>query len=124
MSSKSVQAVEKCVKQMYDALISRDGKVLTALSSSGLSYGHSKGKIENREEFVKNILAEDLTHFTSIKIDNQTVQLVGNNAIVRHGLKGETILKGVPGTIQIQILMVWQDNGGKWELIARQAFLI
>lgn len=124
MSQESVKAVAACVEKLNDALVRRDEKVLTELSSAGLSYGHSKGKIEDREQFVKNILADGATLFVSIKIENQTIEIVGNNAIVRHTLKGETSKNGTPGSLNIQNLLVWQNNNGKWELIARQAFNI
>jgi hypothetical protein len=124
MSQESIKAVADCVSQLNDALVRRDAKVLTALSSAGLSYGHSKGKVENREQFVKNVIADGATLFVSITTENQTIEIVGVNAIVRHTLKAETSKNGVAGSLNIQNLLVWQNNSGKWELIARQAFNI
>ena len=122
MNPEDIRAVENNVSELNEALIKKDAGSLTALSSSGLSYGHSKGKIENRDQFVKNVISEGATQFVSIETENQTVEIVGNNAIVRHTLKVETSKNGVSGNLNIQNLLVWQNSGGKWELIARQAF--
>jgi hypothetical protein len=122
MSNQSIQEVANCVNQLNNALVSRDARTLTGLSSAGLSYGHSKGKVENREQFVNNVAGENATQFVSIEIENQTIEIVGVNAVVRHTFKAVTSKKGVTGNLQIQNLLVWQNNDGKWELIARQAF--
>ena len=47
--------------------------------------------------------------------------MVGNSAIVRHTLTADTNDSGKPGKVQIKILGVWQQQGGSWKLLARQA---
>jgi hypothetical protein len=44
------------------------------------------------------------------------------NAIVRHILTGETLSEGKTTPIKIGILMVWQQQDGRWKLLAGQAY--
>ena len=53
---------------------------------------------------------------------DQSTQIVGNNAIVRHILTGETESEGKTNAINIGVLMVWQKQDGRRKLLARQAY--
>ena len=58
----------------------------------------------------------------TIAISDQMVKVVdANTAIVRHTLAADTNDGGKPGKVTIKILGVWQKQGGKWKLLARQA---
>jgi hypothetical protein len=59
-----------------------------------------------------------------ITLADQSNQIVGNNAIVRHILTGETASEGKTNAIKIGILMVWQKQDERWKLLARQAYRI
>ncbi|SMF48141.1 protein of unknown function [Alteromonadaceae bacterium Bs31] len=122
MTSELIQQVNNCVNQLNDALVQRDAEQLKALTSEGLSYGHSKGKIESQDAFVGNVVSEGATQFVSIVIEDQTTEIVGDNAIVRHTFKAETNKNGKTGSLEIKNLLVWLKAGGQWKLIARQAF--
>ncbi len=122
MSNETIQEVNDYVNQLNDALVQRNAEQLKALTSEGLSYGHSKGKIEAQEAFIGNVISEGATQFVTITIEDQTTEIVGDNAIVRHTFKAETSKNGKAGSLEIKNLMVWQKAEGQWKLIARQAF--
>jgi len=95
--------------------------MLQKLVDDNLTYGHSSGLIENKNEFVEKI-ANGNSDFVSIDLSDQTISMFGNTAIVRHTLSAETNDKGKsPGTIKLLILLVWQKESGVWKLLARQA---
>jgi len=124
MSTEAIQTVNECVAQFNGALVSRDAKALTELTSAGLSYGHSKGKVEGQESFVNNVVSEGATQFVKIDIADQTTEIVGDNAVVRHTFKAVTSKNGKAGALEIRNMMVWQNAGSRWVLIARQAFSV
>jgi hypothetical protein len=66
---------------------------LTSLSSKKLTYGHSNGGIETQDEFVE-ALASGESNFTSINLSDQSVDISGKVALVRHNLQGTTHNKG------------------------------
>ena len=55
-------------------------------------------------------------------LTDQRRQIVGDTAIVRHILTGATESEGKTSAVKIGVLMVWQKQDGRWELLARQAY--
>lgn len=115
------QAVAQAVTALTRAMLNPERPALEALTHEALSYGHSAGRIENRAQFIAN-LVERGNPFGEINISNQTVQVNGEDAIVRHTFTGHTTGGGRITPVNIGILQVWKKQGGAWRLYARQAF--
>ena len=97
---------------------------LGALVANELSYGHSGGKIDTKESFIDDLMT-GVSDFLTITISDQTVKVVGDTALIRHALAGDTHDKGKdPGKVNLKILQVWKKQGGQWKLLARQAVRI
>jgi ketosteroid isomerase-like protein len=118
--SKQENAVAAAVEGLRKAMVDGDRAGLDKWTAPELSYGHSSGKVENKAEFIENIVSGK-SDFVSIDLTDQTVQLAGNAAIVRHTLSAKTNDNGNPGSVKLHILLVWQKQGGQWKLLARQA---
>lgn len=116
----SKQQVEETVEKLRLAMISGNRAELTNIASDKLTYGHSSGKIENKAEFV-DVLATKKSDFVTITLSNQTVEVEGNTAIVRHVLDADTNDGGKPGKVHLGILLVFNKDNSGWKLIARQA---
>jgi hypothetical protein len=93
------------------------------LVSNDLSYGHSAGKVENKDQFI-DFLFNGPFKFTAINTSDQTIRVSGKDAIVRHVFLGKATNAGVPTEIKVGNLMIWRKEGGSWRLLARQAFKI
>lgn len=119
--SKEEIAVASRVEILRQAMIDADGKKLKELTSTALSYGHSSGKLENQAVFIEKIVNGE-SDFVTIEFQNQTIEIVGDVAIVRHNLAAHTKDGGVDKDIKIGIMLVWQKQKNNWLLIARQAF--
>ena len=76
--------------------------------------------MDTKDSFIGDLIAGKFD-FVTIAITDQTIKVVGNTAIVRHTLTADTNDSGKPGKVQIKILGVWQQQGGQWKLLARQA---
>lgn len=118
----AIKEVTDAVEQLRSAMISADGTRLDQLASGELSYGHSGGQIQNKQEFISSFTSGESV-FIHIEISNQTVRIIGDTAIVRHVLSAATNDKGKgPGSVNISILLVWIKNDEQaWQLVARQA---
>ena len=77
--------------------------------------------MEDKTAFVQSLVSKT-SDFVTMDLTQQTIKIVGNTALVRHNLNGETIDSGKPGTARLGVLLVWQKQQGKWKLLARQAF--
>jgi len=115
-----VEQVEKTVAQFIKALEDSDIKTLGTLTTSKLTYGHSSGKIENKEQFLQTFRS-GASDFVKINIEDQTIDITGTTAIVRHLFDADTNDNNKPGHITLKIMTVWQKQGSKWILLARQA---
>ncbi len=115
-------AVAAQVEALRTAMLAADRAKLESLSASALSYGHSAGRIENKAQFVSNLI-ESRTPFRSIAHADQTIAVDGPNAIVRNIFSAE--LGGpTPSNVRIGVLQVWTKQGAEWKLLARQAYRI
>ena len=118
--SKDESAVGAAVESLRKAMIDANKADLEKIAAPELSYGHSSGKVETKAEFV-DALVSGRSDFMAINLSDQTIKIVGNTAIVRHTLNGETNDNGNKGTVKLFILTVWQKQKGEWKLLARQA---
>ena len=119
--SKDETAVANAVESLRKAMIDPDKASLDNLTAAELSYGHSSGKIEDKATFMDALLAKR-SDFVSIDLTEQTIQVIGNTAIVRHKLSANTNDNGTPGTVKIGVMLIWQKQHNEWKLLARQAF--
>ncbi|PKB16106.1 nuclear transport factor 2 family protein [Flavobacterium sp. 5] len=119
--SKEKMAVAARVETLRQAMIDADGNKLKELTSEGLSYGHSSGNIQNKAVFIEKIVSGE-SDFVSIEFQDQTIEVIGDVAIVRHNLAAHTKDGGVDKDIKIGIMLIWEKQKNKWLLIARQAY--
>src|SRR3712207_4272701 len=99
--SADERAVAQAVEALTKAMIEVDRARLEALVADQVSYGHSAGKIESKKEFIDSLVSR-ASAFRRIELSDQTISLVGNEAIVRHLFTGETVnLSGQVTPVQI-----------------------
>lgn len=119
-SAASEQAVAAAAERLRLAMIDPTPAALAPLVADDLSYGHSGGRVDTKDSFIGD-LVNGKSDFVTIAITDQTIKVVGHTALVRHTLTADTNDSGKPGKVQIKILGVWQQQGGQWKLLARQA---
>lgn len=118
---KQITHIEKSVEALRQAMIQPDRNQLDVLVMEELSYGHSNGRIEDKETFIGNLLNGN-SNFEEITISDQQITVNKKTAIVRHQLFAKTNDKGKgPGEVNLHIMTVWVKRGGSWKLLARQA---
>jgi hypothetical protein len=103
--SSDEAAVGHAVEAFRNAMLTADRAQLTALAADPLSYGHSSGRVENKTQFI-DAATSGPSRWKVITLTDQTVQIVGKNAIVRHTLTGETERDGTTTPVKISVLMV------------------
>jgi len=121
--SAEEKKVADAVEFLRKAMISAEQPALDRITAAELSYGHSSGKIEDKAAFIE-ALTTGRSDFVTIELKDQTIQIVGSTAIVRHKLTGETFNDGVTGNVSLGVLLIWQKQKGEWKLLARQAYKI
>lgn len=116
----SLSPVEKQVENLRNLMLKPNEQALYSISSSKLSYGHSSGKVESQKDFVETLVSGKSV-FKKIEFKDQTIDIEGNTAVVRHTLLADTFDGGVANSIKIHVVLVWAKEKGTWKLLARQA---
>ena len=123
LSAASEADVAAAVEQFMKGIMSADENTLKSITADGLVYGHSSGKVQNKSEFIDEISSGKPFVYLNIKPLEQTVNISGDVAVVRHIFTSETRnVDGEPGNIRIGNVLIWQLQDGKWKLLARQAY--
>jgi len=117
--------VAAAVESLRATMVDPDKGKLEALVAPELSYGHSSGKLDDKGSFIESLMT-GASDFVSISLQDQTIRIAGTTAIVRHKLVGESAdkAKGTTSPINLNVMTVWQKQGGQWKLLARQAVKI
>ena len=111
-------AVAAAVDAWCKAMIAVDKSALDKITAAELSYGHSSGRSETKAEFIEAIMSGK-SGFSRIDLDGQTVNVVGNIALVRHMFNAIQRKEGNP--VKFYTLTVWTEQQGQWKLLARQS---
>jgi ketosteroid isomerase-like protein len=114
-------AVKQSIETLRKAQLEADKARLEQVTATQVSYGHSDGRVENKEQFINGVMTRKQV-VKSLAFPELTVAVVGNAAIARHIYLGESELDGKQTTTRIGALQLWQKQDGGWKLIARQGF--
>jgi ketosteroid isomerase-like protein len=114
-------AVAQSVEALRKAQLEADKAGLAQVTSEHVSYGHSDGRVQNKEEFIQGVVGRKQVVKT-LTFPELKVSVVGNAAVVRHIFLSESELDGKATTTRIGAVQVWQKQDGAWKLLARQGF--
>ena len=114
-------ALTQAIEKFYNAIRDKNAAAFEPLLTQDLTYGHSSGRIEDKAQFIANVL-DPKTKWKSIYGANQSNTFSGDTAVSRHIMAGENEREGKPGTSNMHAMMVWQKQGGAWKLLVRQAY--
>lgn len=103
----------------------KDSLTLEKLFATRATYGHSNGKIETREEAIRNIINNKSVYAKADTIIHYEVTMQDETAIVRHPFQAtETKENGAQSPLNLSIMLVWVKEKGQWKLMGRQAVRI
>ena len=118
----TVAEVEIAVRNFYEAVVDPTSENLDKVCADGLTYGHSIGVIQDKDQFIDDLLNGPYD-FTSVNTEGQTINLSGDIAVVRHNFVAEALHEGEPTNIRLGCLQIYQLSAeGIWKLLARQGY--
>lgn len=115
------ESVAQSVETLRKGLLEADRSKLEQVASNQISYGHSDGRVETKEQFIHGVMTRKQT-VKSLEFPELKVAVVGNAAVARHIYLSQSELDGKATTTRIGALQVWQKQDGGWKLLARQGF--
>lgn len=119
--SAEEKRVAQAVESFRKTMVQPDQAAFVKLTSQALSYGHSNGLVEDQKTCIESMITGKYK-FTSLELTEQTINITGQTAIVRHHFFAHTHDAGKdPGTAKLKVLQVWVKEKANWVLLARQA---
>jgi ketosteroid isomerase-like protein len=100
----------------------KDSMTLEDLFAKTLTYGHSHGNLQTREQAIKGISHNQST-YTDTSVSTISVVFADDDvAIVRHLFKANEHTKdGKVVALNFSMMLVWVKEKKKWRLFGRQA---
>jgi ketosteroid isomerase-like protein len=111
------EAVTKAEAAWKDAVIKGDRSSLEKLMADDLSYTHSSGKTQTKEEFIKEATGGAL-NYKGIDFEDTRMRQYGDAVVITHKA---TITSVQTGTSHLYLTEVWAKVHGQWQLATRHA---
>ncbi len=120
--SKEEKEVLNRVETWRKAVLAQDVKTLDKVFANEMTYGHSNGHMDTKSSFI-NTIRDKKEVYKELNLDDMTVSIVGNNALVRHKMTGSVdMADGSVSKPNLGVLQVWNKTKNGWQLLARQAY--
>jgi Domain of unknown function (DUF4440) len=117
-NTDSVKLV-KTMQEFHQALVKKNTISINQQTDKALSYGHSNGWVETKNELLKD-LETNVISYGSITEDSINITMNGNMANVRFVGDFNATMKSTTATYRLKVLEVWIKKGNRWVLFARQ----
>lgn len=103
------------------ATLTKDRALFEKIYHPDLSYGHSSGLVETKDQAIKHVADSQVT-YEGFDVSDAHVQVLGNTALVR----AKTVLRQKQAddsrnVVDLMQLTVWTRGPKGWQLIGRQA---
>ena len=112
--------LKDAVSKLDKALIEKDTATLKQLLHKNLTYGHSNGWVETKDDVVNDLTSGKLVYYT-IKSDSIAWKTDANWASMRSKTKVEVSVNNNRTELNLHVLQVWLKTNKGWQLIARQS---
>jgi hypothetical protein len=113
--------LKNAMQQLDKALLQKDEKILQTVLHKEVSYGHSNGWIQNKNDILNDFTSGKLTYD---KIENNSSAIVTISkkyATVKTNTNAEGMVNGTAFNLKLHIMQFWVKNKKGWQLIARQS---
>ena len=108
------------LKEFHQSLVKKNTVTVNQQTDKAMSYGHSNGWIENKNDMIRNLETGYMV-YNSFKEDSIKVEINGNLAHARFVADISATVNGNGGNFHLKVLEVWVHKGKRWILFARQA---
>jgi hypothetical protein len=120
-SASVKEAVMKAEDAWKTAVLKGDRSTLEKVMADDLSYTHSSGKTQTKEQFIEDATGGAL-HYKVIDFADTKMRQYGNDVVVI--TRNVTITTTETGTSHLYLTEVWAKIGGHWQFATRQALKV
>ena len=113
--------LKNAMQQLDKALLQKDEIVLKSVLHKEVSYGHSNGWIQSKDDILNDFRSGKLTYNTIENNSSAIVKISEKYATVKTNTNAEGIVNGTAFKLTLHIMQFWIKTKKGWQLIARQS---
>ncbi len=118
--TKRQRSLEKLEHQRFEAMTKKDSGFLQNILSDELTYTHSNGLFETKEEHLENIRDGKLI-YKSMQPEGMKIKVHGRAAVITGFVQVAGLLNGKEFDVRLNYTDVYFRKRGKWKLTAWQS---
>jgi hypothetical protein len=115
------EQLKAAIDKLDKALLAKDSVILKTVLHQKVSYGHSNGWIETKQEVIDDLFNGKLTYQQIEPTAAAQITVSSGTGIVRTTLRVSVVVQGSPLTLKLKVLQAWVQEKGKWKLLGRQS---
>lgn len=119
--SRVKREVNHSIEAFRKAMVEAESGIILAYSMPQLSFGHSNGIVQTREEFAE-VVRSKAEDFRRVELSDRHLDIIGDTAIERHHFSADIIYEGKLKKFELEVVEVWKKVDDYWRLFVRQAF--
>jgi len=119
-SSKREAQVLAKMSALSTALVNKDSILLNTLLADDVTYGHSNGWMQTKNELIRSIISGE-QDYKKINTKNSSVRFYSNTAVVNTRTDFSLIMDKKQLDLDLNLLLLWVKRDKDWVLVARQS---
>ena len=113
--------LKNAMQQLDKALLQKDEVVLKSILHKEVSYGHSNGWIQSKDDILNDFKSGKLTYNNIQNNSSAIVKISEKYATVKTNTNAEGVVNGTEFKLTLHIMQFWVKTKKGWQLIARQS---
>ena len=113
--------LKTAMQKLDRALLDKDEAVLKQVLHKNVSYGHSNGWIQTKDDILNDFRSGKVVYN---KIGNSSTSIINISnkwATVKTSTNAEGVVNGTAFKLTLHIMQVWMNSKKGWQLYARQS---
>ena len=113
--------LKDAMQQLDKALLQKDEVVLKSVLHKDVSYGHSNGWIQSKDDILNDLKTGKLTYNNIENNSSAIVKISEKYATVKTNTNAEGAVNGTAFKLTLHVMQFWIKTKKGWQLIVRQS---
>ena len=114
-------SLKNAMQELDVALLQKNEMILTTVLHKDVSYGHSNGWIQSKNDILSDFASGKLTYNKFENNSSAIVKISKGYATVKTNTNAEGVVNGTAFKLTLHIMQFWIKTKKGWQLIARQS---
>lgn len=114
-------SLKEAMKKLDQALLQKDEATLKTLLHKDISFGHSNGWVQTRDDIMNDFTSGKLTYNKFENNSSAIIKISKKYATVKTNTNAEGTVNGTAFKLTLHVMQFWVKTKKGWQLIARQS---